>query len=445
MYVHPAPLAETAQRLRSSKRSVTEHLADRRKRFQEVEPHIQAFVPEEGRWSRVERAAEELLHRFPNVADRPPLYGILLGVKDIFRAEGLPTYAGSQLPPELFAGPESEVVTRLRAGGTLILGKTVTTEFAYFEPGPTRNPYHLEHTPGGSSSGSAAAVAAGLCELALGTQTIGSVIRPAAFCGIVGYKPTYNRIPTAGLIFFSPSAYHVGLFTQDVEGMRLAARVVCTGWDTAKEEKASQRRPVLGVPEGPYLEQAEPEGLSAFDRQVRALERAGYDVRRVPALTDIETINRWHRRMIAAEFAQVHAAWFAQYGHLYRPRTAELIREGQQVTAAALAESRAGQTRYREALHELMDREGIDVWICPAAPGPAPRGLGSTGNPIMNLPWTYMGLPAVTVPAGRATNGLPLGLQCVARWNEDEALLVWAEDIARVLADALAAPSNAIP
>lgn len=432
MYVHPAPLAETAKQLRSGDITPLAHVKRRLQRFGEVEPHVQAFVPEENREARVLAAAEALMAQYPRPEARPPLYGVLLGVKDIFRVDGLPTYAGSQLPPELFAGPESAVVTRFKEAGTVVLGKTVTTEFAYFEPGPTRNPHNLEHTPGGSSSGSAAAVAAGLCELALGTQTIGSVIRPAAFCGIVGYKPTYGRIPTEGLIFFSPSADHVGLFTQDVAGMRLAAAVACDAWDEAKAEEAARRRPVLGVPEGPYLQQAEPEGIAAFESHLRQLEAAGYTVRRVPALEDIETINRWHRRMIAAEFAQVHAEWFARYGDLYRPRTADLIREGQKVSAAEVAESREGQQRYREALQELMDREGIDLWVCPAAPGPAPKGIQSTGNPIMNLPWTYMGLPAVTVPAGKAANGLPLGLQCVARWMADEALLAWAEGIAEV-------------
>ena len=403
-YVHAAPLAATVDALRSGRLSLEDHVRQRCDRLAQVEPAVQAFVPAEDRCERVLAEARDLAARYTTPSSRPVLYGALLGVKDIFRTDGWPTRAGSQLPPELFDGPEATVVTRLREAGALVLGKTVTTEFAYFEPGPTRNPHNLDHTPGGSSSGSAAAVAAGLCEVALGTQTIGSVIRPAAYCGIVGYKPTYNRIPTAGLIFFSPSADHVGLFTQDVAGMRLAARVTCDAWDPEKEAGAARRRPVLGVPEGPYLQQADPEGLQAFEQQVRHLQEARYEVRRVPALTDIETINRWHRRMIAAEFAQVHAEWFARYGHLYRPRTVALIREGQAVTAAEVAESREGQARYREALHRLMDQEGIDLWICPAAPGPAPKGIQSTGNPIMNLPWTYMGLPAVTVPAGPCTS-----------------------------------------
>ncbi len=432
-YIHPAPLAETATRLRSGQWPLDDYLDQMCRRLEDVEPHVQAFIPEQGRCERVRSEAHALAERHAQVEGRPPLFGILLGVKDIFRAEGFPTRAGSNLPPELFEGAEAEVVTRLRRAGSLVLGKTVTTEFAYFAPGPTRNPHNLAHTPGGSSSGSAAAVASGMAQLAIGTQTIGSVLRPAAFCGIVGYKPTYNRIPTAGLLYFSRSADHVGLFTQDVPGMRLAASVACNDWSEEKEARAGQRRPVLGVPVGPYLNQASAEGLAAFEEQVRALEGAGYDVRRVEALDNIETINQMHRHLIAAEFAQEHAEWFARYGDLYRPRTAALVREGQQVPAEVVAQGRRGQRVEREKVESLMEEKGIDVWICPAAPGPAPEGIETTGNPIMNLPWTYMGMPSATVPAGRASNGLPLGLQCVAPWNEDEALLAWLEGIAAAL------------
>ncbi len=432
-YVHPAPLFPTAEALRSGRQDLPTYLSEMCTRVEEVEPHVQALVPEEGRCDRLRREGNALLNAYPQPEERPPLFGVLLGVKDIFRTRDLPTRAGSLLPPEVFAGPEATVVTAFRHAGTLLLGKTVTTEFAYFEPGPTRNPHNLAHTPGGSSSGSAAAVAAGIAQLAIGTQTIGSVIRPAAFCGIVGYKPTYNRIPTEGLIYFSPSADHVGLFTQDVPGMRLAASVACQGWREDAVTQARTRRPVLGVPVGPYLSQASEEGLAAFEDQVRRLEKAGYEVRRVPALENIEEINRLHRQMIAAEFAMQHAEWFREYGHLYRPRSAALVREGREVPAEVVARAREGQRIERERVETLMDREGIDLWITPAAPGPAPEGIESTGNPIMNLPWTYMGLPAATVPAGRAANGLPLGLQCVAHWMADEALLTWIEEIAQAL------------
>ncbi|NOX60853.1 MAG: amidase, partial [Chloroflexi bacterium] len=365
------------------------------------------------------------LARFPDPATRPPLFGVPIGVKDIFHAEGFYTRAGSNLPPEELTGPEAESVSQLRAAGCLVLGKTVTTEFAYFEPGPTRNPHNPAHTPGGSSSGSAAAVAAGIAPLALGTQTIGSVIRPAAFCGVVGFKPTYNRISPRGLIFFSPAADHVGLFTQDVAGMRLAAAILCREWEPFQADA----RPTLAIPTGPYLEQASAEGLAAFREQVNHLQEAGYRVLEIPLFADIEEINRRHRRMIAAEFAAQHADWFAKYEDLYRPRTAALIREGQAVDPEEVEDIRDGQALLREEIEHIMDVHDIDLWICPAAPGPAPEDIQSTGDPAMNLPWTYMGLPAATVPAGKAANGLPLGLQMVAHWLHDERLLTWAEDI----------------
>lgn len=430
MLIHPAPLAETAAALRSGELRLTMYIDETCDRIDAVEPQVQALLPEPDRRARLMSDAVALLARFPEPATRPSLFGVLVGVKDIFRLDGFPTRAGSQFPPEVLAGPETACVTTLRQAGALILGKTVTTEFAYFEPGPTHNPHNLDHTPGGSSSGSAAAVAAGLCPLATGTQTIGSVIRPAAFCGIVGFKPSYGRIPLDGLILFSESADHIGLFTQDVAGMELAASVACPNWRPAPTGGQSGRRPVLGVPEGPYLAQASAEALVAFEGQLAQLEEAGYVVRTVGMFEEIELTNRRHRRMIAAEMAQVHAQWFRQYESLYRPRTAEIIRDGQTVSADELASARAGRGVLRDEVHSRMQLAGIDLWVSPAAPGPAPQGIHATGDPAMNLPWTYAGLPSVTVPAGRAANGLPLGLQCVAPFMADEQLLAWAAPLA---------------
>jgi len=420
------PLAETAAALRGGALDLFTYLDALFTRQEQVEPQIQAFVPEPDRRGRVMAAARALLERYPQPGQRPPLFGIPIGVKDIFHAEGLVTRAGSKLPPDELTGREAAVVSGFKRAGALVMGKTVTTEFAYFEPGPTRNPHNLRHTPGGSSSGSAAAVASGLAPLAIGTQTIGSVIRPAAFCGIVGYKPTYNRIDPDGVIFFSPSADHVGLFTQDVAGMRLAASVVCNGWD---KTTALVRRPMLAIPTGPYLAQASAEALTAFDSQVNALRTAGYEVREIPLFHNIDDINRIHRQLIAAEFAQQHARWYEQYRDLYRPRTAALIEEGMAVDPEIVEDARALQPLLREEVLHIMDVQDVDMWIAPAAVGPAPEGLSSTGDPIMNLPWTFLGLPAVTVPAGKAHNGLPLGLQMVGAWMMDEELLAWAEDI----------------
>ena len=426
----PAPLAATAKALRTNELDLLAYINDICARIDAAEPHIQALLPEPQRRERLLAQAEALQAHFPDPASRPPLYGIPVGVKDLFNVDGFPTQAGSQLPASLFDGPEAVCVRALRQAGALIVGKTVSTEFAYFEPGPTRNPHNLAHTPGGSSSGSAAAVAAGLCPLALGTQTIGSTIRPAAFCGIVGFKPSYDRIPTAGLIKCAESLDTAGFFTQDVAGVDLAASLLCDNW--RRVEPA--HKPVLGVPEGAYLAQASAEGLAAFERQLRLLAAAGYSVMRVAALEQIEAINRRHLTIVCAEMAQVHASWFAQYESLYRPRTAAAIREGQSVDAENLTRARAGRIQLRAALEALMDRYGIDVWVAPAAPGPAPEGIHTTGNAVMNLPWTHAGLPVLSLLAGRAENGLPLGLQCVGAFMADEQLVAWAADLAEVLA-----------
>ncbi|MCB0201476.1 MAG: amidase [Caldilineae bacterium] len=428
MLTQSAPLAKTVRQLRNDELNLSEYISEACGRVDRVDAEVQSLLPEPDRCGRLEVEAAELELRFPDPDRRPPLFGALVAVKDIFHVDGFVTRAGTGVPPELFAGHEAAVVTSLRDAGALILGKAVTTEFAYFEPGPTRNPHNLAHTPGGSSSGSAAAVAAGLCPLAVGTQTIGSVIRPAAFCGIVGFKPSFDRIPTAGLVYFSRSADHVGLFTQDVAGMRLAASVVCRDW---QEVPAPAGLPVLGLPEGPYLRQTDPEGLAAFRQQIDRLANAGVTVCSVPALEDIERINHLHRRLIFAEFADEHASMYDQYTKLYRPRTAEIIEIGRTVTDDERAEAKASMARLRAELTDLMDAEGIDLWVCPAALGPAPEGIHATGDPAMNLPWTHAGMPAITLPAGLADNGLPLGLQLVARFGQDEMLLGWAELISK--------------
>ncbi|HET7638908.1 MAG TPA: amidase, partial [Ktedonobacteraceae bacterium] len=223
----PAPLAATAKALRTNELDLLAYINDICARIDAAEPYIQALLPEPRRRERLLAQAEALQAHYPDPASRPPLYGIPVGVKDMFNVDGFPTQAGSQLPANLFSGPEAVCVRRLRQAGALIVGKTVSAEFAYFEPGPTRNPHNLAHTPGGSSSGSAASVAAGLCPLAMGTQTIGSTIRPAAFCGIVGFKASYDRISTAGLIKCAESLDTAGFFTQDVAGVDLAASLLC--------------------------------------------------------------------------------------------------------------------------------------------------------------------------------------------------------------------------
>ena len=442
MLTATACLSADAAALRSGELLLPDYVERLCNRIDAVDPLILALLPEPARHERLLAEAAEIERRFPSPAERPLLYGVPVAVKDIFSVDGFVTRAGSALPPELFeqwfAGREASSVTRLREAGALLLGKTVSTEFAHFEPGATRNPHDREHTPGGSSSGSAAAVAAGFAPLALGSQTVGSVIRPAAFCGVVGFKPSYDRIPIDGVLGYSRSADHVGLFAQDAAGMALAASAVLDGWQPPGGAPDGAARdgptPVLGVPEGRYLEQAEPEALRAFEGQLARLQQAGCEVRHVAALDDIKAIDGRHRAMTAAEFAEVHDSWFTHYGALYRPLSAALVERGRAVSAGAREAGRRGRAELRERLHELMQANGLDAWVCPAAPGPAPKGIGSTGSPAMNLPWTHSGLPALTLPAGRAENGLPLGIQLSARFMADERLLTWAETLEPVLA-----------
>ncbi len=431
MYLHSAPLADIAGKLRSGTVSLKDYINNTCDMIEEVDHKLEAFLPETGRRDRLLLEAENLLAAYPEPSQRPPLFGVLIGVKDIYHADGFETRAGSRLDPGVLSGSEADTVRLLKQAGAIVLGKTVTTEFAYFESGPTRNPHNLNHTPGGSSSGSAAAVAAGMTPLALGTQTIGSINRPAAFCGVVGFKPSYGRIPTGGLLYFSRSADHAGCFTQDVEGMLLAASVLCHDW---REIKVNYL-PVLGIPRGKYLDQATDEALNAFETQVARLQAEGYKVQEVNTLDDIGDIALWHRKLVSAELAIEHAELYSRFSELYRPKTAELIEEGLLVDKKDLAEARKRQKNLRDRLETEMRQAGIDLWITPAAPGPAPAGIEATGDPAMNLPWTNTGLPSVNIPAGKAQNGLPLGLQLIAPYMGDELLLSWAKGVANVFPD----------
>lgn len=377
----------------------------------------------------LERRIDELFERFPDPSRRPPLFGVPVGVKDIIRVEGAPIRCGSLLPPVLFEGEEARCVRMLRDAGAIIFARTATTEFAYFEPAATRNPHNPGHTPGGSSSGSAAGVAAGFFPLALGTQTVGSVIRPASFCGVVGMKPSLGRIPAEGLVFFSRSVDHIGFFcgsAADIDPVMAAFDPDWSPCDVPGKLRA-------GVPVGPYFGQVSGEGLARFDAVVRALEAAGVEVVRVECLENIDEITELHTDLIAAEFAVEHERWFAEHFHLYRRKTGELIRRGQGVTPSRLAEAGRSCAALRDGMGGIMDAHGLDLWICPSTLGEAPAGLHGTGSPAMNLPWTHAGMPAVSLPCGIGPSGLPLGLQCVGRFGDDIRLAAAAAVLERYL------------
>ena len=397
-------------------------------RIEQLENDIHIFVPGTYDRQRLLAQAHTLLETYPHPDDRPPLFGLPLGVKDIFRCDGFRTGCGSLLPPVLFEGPEATCVKRLKAAGAVVTGKTITTEFAYFEPGPTRNPWNVNHTPGGSSSGSAAGVAAGFFPWALGSQTIGSVIRPAAFCGIMGFKPSLGRIPTDGVIPFSQTVDHVGLFAGSMEGLDPMMIALDPDWQEDKHLPEKEDI-VLAVPAGPYLEQADPACRAFFDQTLERLKAAGISVKEIPALDDIDAINTRHQKLIAIEFANVHAPWFEAYRHLYRPKTVAIIEKGRLLAEEDSESLRSSCLELRQRLADAMLSEDVAAWICPSATGEAPAGLAGTGSPLMNLPWTHAGMPVISLPAGNGPRGLPLGIQLASAFMQDSSLVRIAEAV----------------
>ncbi|MYB22003.1 MAG: amidase [Chloroflexi bacterium] len=418
--VQPLSLSKQVAAARSGALSLQDLIAQSLDRLDEVNPLVRAMLPDPRQRERLSAEAATLMERWPSPEDRPPLFGAMVAVKDIFNVDRMPTRAGSAVPPESFSGREADVVARLKETGALVLGKAVTTEFAYFASGATANPHDREHTPGGSSSGSAAAVAAGIAPLAVGSQTVGSVIRPASFCGAVGFKPSYDRIPTGGTLYFSPSVDTIGFFVNSVTDATLAASALLLGWRNGEDAEATTPR--IGIPAGPFLEQAGQEVRAALAQATELLSDAGIDIADVMTLHDIADINKRHSDLTVFEFTETHRERYAKYGAMFRPQSAEFFETGLAVSPATAETGRASRIALRQRLHERMDRAGIDVWLAPSAVGPAPHGLGSTGDPRMNLPWTHAGMPVINLPFGDV-DGLPLGLSLVGRFGHDETLL----------------------
>lgn len=396
-------------------------------RIEHSEPALRCFATGSPDRQRIMGRVRELVREHPDPANRPPLFGAPVGVKDIFRVRDRAPGCGSLLPPDLFQGPQAACVSALEAAGAVVMGLTATAEFAYFEPAATRNPHDTGRTPGGSSSGSAAGVAAGYFPLALGTQTVGSIIRPAAFCGVVGFKPTRGRIPADGLVFFSRSVDQVGFFCREPAVCDTIMSAAFPEW----EHKPEPKRLRLGLPVGPYLDQAEKLAVARLRERLAELaaKAAGpgtvLEVLRTPCLEDVAEIAARHEDLISAEVGREHenAGWFPRFGPLYRPRTARIIRDGLRVGRTRIEEARRSMDELRGRLHALMDDKGLDAFVCPGAPGEAPQGIGSTGSPAMSLPWTHAGMPAINLPAGTGPGGAPLGLQLVGRASEDERLI----------------------
>ena len=388
---------------------------------------IRAREPSVRAWSALalepaRKRAKSLTKELGAQGPRSPLHGVPYGAKDIFDSAGIPTEWGSATQRGRIPGRDCDLVRRLESLGCVLVGKTETTAFAYYDTGPTRNPRDLARTPGGSSSGSAAAVAAGMVPLAFGTQTQGSVLRPASFCGIAGFKPTFGLLPLGGVMAFAPTLDHAGVFAATAADIDVTWRSL--GFKSRGVPASAIT--VLDWPPGGSLEATM---QNAFRSAVRALGEMGVGVERVERPAFFDLLPDALHTVMAYECAREHAERYRQHGRDMGAKLSALLDEGLSTTAdvyrSAIAALESARTQYARwiADHPLM--------ATPAALGPAPLGLGSSGDPRCNAPFTALGVPAISIPMPRASP--PMGLQLTASSNGDAALLASAAEFERLL------------
>ncbi|HEX9182637.1 MAG TPA: amidase [Burkholderiales bacterium] len=398
-------------------------------RIREAEPQVEAWQHLDPAHALVQARARDADRR----EGRPtgPLHGVPVGIKDIIDTGDMPTEDGTALHAGRMPDTDAAVVAMLRAAGAVILGKTVTTECAYFHPGKTRNPHNPEHTPGGSSSGSAAAVGAGMVPLALGSQTNGSVIRPAAFCGVYGFKPTHGLIPRTGVLKLSRTLDHVGLFARTLQDVALLAEQL-VGYDENDPDTRPRARipfqaiaaeepplpPLLAFVKGPAWDRAEPQTREAFAELTAEL---GDRVIEVEMPESAQLALDWHRIIMEAEMAANFDLEWEKGRDKLSDKLRALVERGRATTALEYQKALARAPLLNAGFSDIFER--CDAILTPSAPGTAPKGLSSTGDPSFCTLWTLLGTPALNLPLMRGENGLPLGVQLVGPRHGDARLL----------------------
>lgn len=429
--------AGAAAAIRDGKTTVTALVQALARRIEEREPQIQAWVTldiegalEQAGTLDAERAEGRL---------RGPLHGVPMALKDIFFTKGLRTTGGSKVYEGFVPDRDASSVTRLREAGAIVLGKTHTTTFAFRDPAPTRNPWNPEHTPGGSSSGSAAAVADRMAMAGLGSQTVGSTLRPAAYCGLVGLKPTYGRIGRGGVFPLSWSMDHVGILTRDVSDTALLLSVLAgTDADDATAadlgvpdymKSLSEARPSrIGLMRGLFQRVTLLEVWAKLEETVQALASRGAEVVEVEQPSEFEAALDVQQVILASEASAYHWPTYHERPQDYRSGIRALVEAGRVLPAYAYLQALRATNHIRRAALGVF--ANCDVVLTPAANSPAPRGLENTGNADCNGPWSLFGFPALALPMGLSSDGLPLGAQLVAApWREDKliAAAYWCE------------------
>jgi Asp-tRNA(Asn)/Glu-tRNA(Gln) amidotransferase A subunit family amidase len=398
-------------------------------RVRQVDANVQAwaFLDPEHALAQA-RALDE---RRKEGASLGPLHGVPVGIKDIFDTADMPTEDGTVLHAGRTPATDAAAVARLRAAGAVIMGKTVTTELATYAPGKTRNPHNAEHTPGGSSSGSAAAVACGMVPLALGSQTNGSVIRPAAYCGVYGFKPTHGLISRHGVLKLSRALDHAGVFARTIEDIALACEELA-GFDERDPDTRMRARipflriaaeeppfpPRLAFVKTPLWDRTEPDTREAFAELVAQL---GDRVEEFVLPESAREALEWHRTIMEAEMAANLVVEYDRGRDQFSDSLRAQLERGRKHTAFDYQAALARVPLLNEGFAELFER--YDAIVTPATAGTAPKGLASTGDPAFCTLWTLCGMPALSLPLMQGANGLPLGLQLIGPRHDDARLL----------------------
>ncbi|MCH8206841.1 MAG: amidase [Chloroflexi bacterium] len=438
--LHELSVAEAAREIREGRVSPVALMEALLSRAETMEPALKVWVtldPE----AALEQARESERTLGRN-GDTGPLHGVPIGVKDIFFTEGIRTTACSPIYADFVPGHDSTTVARLKQAGAVVMGKTVTTEWACMDPSPTRNPWNAEHTPGGSSSGSAVGVAARVFPAALGSQTAGSVLRPAAYNGVVGIKPTFGLISRHGVFPVASSLDTIGFFTRTVEDAALMLNVLA-GHDpsddsSSKTETHDYRAaltddaqpPRIGVVGQLFHDRALDEIRLHTEQIIALLAERGASVDKVTLATDFDALLSAHRTVMNVELADVREADFGARPDDFGPKVRGLIEAGIGASGVAYVQAQRVRAEFRRAVEEAM--EGFDVLLTPATPTPAPRDLTTTGDPMFQTPWTTAGVPAITLPSGLSESGLPLGIQLAAAPFAERTLLAsarWCEEV----------------
>jgi len=432
----PATIADAASAMRRGLITPLELVQACLGQIDRYESTVKAWVSvdRERALQSAEKATQELAEGRP----LSHLHGIPLGIKDIVDVVGWPTRAGATITSDAVAQRHARVVERLNAAGAIILGKTVTTEFACFDPPPTQNPWNARHTPGGSSSGSAAALATGMCLGAIGSQTGGSINRPASYCGVAGLKPTFGRVSRAGVMPVSFHLDHVGPMARTVTdcGLLLAAIAGHDPADPASsvrpgielpDEQASwtpDHPPRLGIVRKYFFDSADPELAELIERAVALLVEQGARIIELPLPDHFADLHAMHRQIMAAETFDVHRRVFAAPRAGYGPRMQEFLAEGAAVTFPQYQEALRHRVAFRNAMQRLL--ADVDAIVLPATPAPPPDTT-TTGDARFNSPWSHAGVPSMSFPCGVTRDGLPVAMQLVGEAWSEEWLLPAAE------------------